>query len=331
MEFPLAARNEEYPLTSAPPSARPTDVRDDDNDKANMSGAANGQPDSPETPPRGPVGSSADDRRRKGVRWIALALLVPALLGATVAAVGRTMVGDQYTSEAQVLWDANAQRLLDSTIPAADANSMERQVTDQRAVMLSDVVIAAAAEPLRAEPDAVREAITVENTADSNVLTISSTSSSPDDAAAVVGAVAQAYVDHVKRSGVESLQKRADTLVVTIERLTRDLGEANAQLAAIRDPDDPAFLAAQGRADRVAARLSDLLEQQEAFGAAAGTYTGQAYLVQAATVPEVPSSWSLPTSILIGGALGLALGAGGLVLFRGRAVHDTGWPHRPAP
>jgi uncharacterized protein involved in exopolysaccharide biosynthesis len=324
---------EENELTPAPTSTGLTDVRDDEKAHASSqtSGATKTKTKAP-APPRPPVPAVTSVRPlRRAVRHAALILLLAAVLGAAAGAAGRAVVGDKYTSEAQVLWDANAQRLIDPTIPSADANAMDRQVSDQRGVMLSDVVIAAAAEELRADPLEVREAVEIEGAPDSNLLTVSSTSSSPEEATAVVSALVAAYVEHVRVSGASVMLERAETLQRTVDRLAAEVGPLEGQLAGL-DPDGSAFAAVQGRYDRAAARLAELIEQQESYRAAAETYEGQAYALRAATEPDSPSSWSLTTSALVGAALGLGLGACVLALLHSRrAPAGTGGASRPAP
>lgn len=240
-------------------------------------------------------------------------------------------MGDKYTSEAQVLWDANGQQLLDRPAPSADANAMNRQVSDQQAVMLSDVVVDAAAASVDADPDDFRAAVNVESAQDSNLITVSSTSSSPAEATAVVSALVDAYVEHVRVSGVEVVQDRLAALQPTIDRLEAEVGPLGDQLA-VADQDGPGFTALQSRFDRASARLGDLVEQRETFEAAIDSYQGQAYAVRAATEPTAPSSWSLTTSALVGATLGLAAGACLLALLHSRrAPAGAGGAVRPAP
>lgn len=267
---------------------------------------------------------------RRGTRRAAIVLLLATLIGAAAGAAGRTVVGDEYTSEAQVLWDANAEQALDRPAPSADANAMNRQVADQRAVMLSDVVVDVAAASVDADPDDYRAVVDVETAQDSNLITVSSTSSSPADSTAVVSALVDAYVAHVRSSGIEVVQDRLTALEPTIARLEAEVGPLEERLA-VADPDDPGITALQSRYDRAAARLGDLVEQRESYQATIDSYNGQAYLVRAATEPTAPSSWSLTTSALIGATLGLAAGACLLALLRSRRTPSgAGGAVRPA-
>lgn len=268
---------------------------------------------------------------RRGARRVVIVLLLAAVLGGAAGAAGRTVVGDKYTSEAQILWDANGQQPLDRPLPSADANAMNRQVSDQRAVMLSDVVVDAAAAAVDADPDEFRAVVAVESAQDSNLITVSSTSSSPTEASSIVSALVTAYVEHVKASGIKVVQDRIDALQPTIDRLTAEVEPLANQLA-VADQDEPGFTTLQSRFDRAAARLGDLVEQQEGYREAIKTYQGQAYAVRAATEPISPSSWSLTTSALVGATLGLAAGACLLALLRSRrSPAGAGGAVRPAP
>ena len=248
-------------------------------------------------------------RGRRSHRFLRPLALVLALtvIGALVAGIGRAALGPSYTSEARILWDTTATQYLGDLAGPTDVTTQDRQVDDQKGVVSSDAVIRAAAATLQADPEDVRKAVAVDVAGTTSIFTIDATAKSPQDAHAIAAAVTDAYVAKVRSSGSAILSQKAAGLQVSIDRLNKDAADIGNQLGGLstRAPSYP-VLQNQQQADMN--RVADLLQQQEALRSSAAAFPGEARVLQAADVPRGASSWSVGTTALIGGALGLVLG-----------------------
>jgi uncharacterized protein involved in exopolysaccharide biosynthesis len=294
-------------------------------------------PDDPEPGAPQPIGAQPDpeaprrrrlsSRTRRSVAVIGLSTL----LGAAVVGAGSAASGPKYTSEAHVLWSPGALEYLGDTTAPTDPNALDRQVVDQQQVILSDAVMTTAADELDADVEELREIVAVSVQDESSLIVISTTGADADEATAVTESVTKVYIENVKASGAKALDDQAALLQSSIDRLNTELQSAQAELTAATDQlaglsvNSPAYAITQGRADRAATRsaeaqtrLQDLLGQQESLRAAGAAYTGEAFLMRAASEPVAPSSPSLPTSLMLGGALGLFIGACIVFFFVGR-------------
>ncbi len=260
------------------------------------------------------------------------------VLGALVVGAGSVVLGPSFTSTADVLWNPGALEYLGGATPDTP-DSLDRQVSDQREVVLSDAVVSGAADELGMDPDDVRDMLEVEVQTGSSLLVVSATADDADEAVEVSEAVTAAYVEDVRVSGAGALADQADILQGSIDRLTgetatltADLAAANGELAQL-PVTSPAYGAAQNRATGLSTRLtdasaelSDLVSEQESLRASAEAYPGQAFVLRDARTPTGPSSLSLPTALVLGAALGLLLGAC-VVLYR---THREGAAARAA-
>ncbi|WP_347059035.1 hypothetical protein ABC795_01445 [Blastococcus sp. HT6-30] len=260
-------------------------------------------------------------------------------LGAAAVGVGSTLAGPEYTSEAQILWDPDALEYLGSPPAPENPEALDRQVTDQRQVVLSDAVIGQAADSLDMDPEDLREAVAVEVRPGTSLLTIAGPADEPDEAAALTTTLTSAYVNHVRDSGVDAIQRQADLLQPTIDRLVgeleavdAELGEVSAQLAAT-PVTAPAYGVLSARADRLATRsadignrLADQLGQQETLRGTAESFPGQAFLLREPSTPEEPSSLSLATALVLGAAIGLFIGVCIVFFLFGRSARSAPGP-----
>jgi uncharacterized protein involved in exopolysaccharide biosynthesis len=121
----------------------------------------------------------------------------------------------------------------------------------------------------------------------------------------------------VRTSGSAILRQQAAGLQVSIDRLNREVTSIGNQLAALSTR-APSYPVLQNQQQQDANRVADLLQQQEGLRNSAAAFPGEARVLQAADVPKGPSSWSVATSALIGGALGLVLGVCAVAYWRTR-------------
>lgn len=260
-------------------------------------------------------------------------VLVSTVLGAAAVGSGSALAGPEYTSEAQILWDPGALEYLGSTPAPENPDALDRQVNDQRQVVLSDAVVGEAAQSLDMDPEDLREAVAIEVQPGTSVLTVAGSADDAEDALALTTTLTSAYVDHARDSGTDALLRQADLLQPTIDRLLgeleavdAELGEVSAQLAAT-PVTSPAYGVLSARFDRLATRsadignrLADQLGQQETLRGTADSFPGQAFVIREPLVPEEPSSLSLPTALVLGAAIGLFIGACIVFFLFGRNV-----------
>jgi uncharacterized protein involved in exopolysaccharide biosynthesis len=257
------------------------------------------------------------------------------ILGAALGGVGSLVTPPEYTSEAHVLWSPGAAANLDDTVKD-DPNLIERQVTDQREVITSDAVMDSAGSVLGMDADALRKVVAVSIDKGSSLLTVSASDDTADSASAVVSAVTTSYVSYVRDNGIQAIRDRADVLQSTIDRQGAELAALNARLTDLTgqlrgvSPTSAAYGALQGEIARLdtqvgelATRSGEVVEQQESLRAAAEKFPGQAFVVRKASVPKAPSSLSLPTALVLGGALGFVLGVCIVAFWRSRSHSRT--------
>lgn len=265
-------------------------------------------------PPSGPALSAGITRR-------AVAIVVSAtVLGALVAGAGAALTAEQYTGSAEVLWDPTVLTTFGGEAPNSP-DAIDRQVADQRQVVLSDQVLDPVADDLDMDAEDVRDSVEVSTKSGSSVLTISATADDAEQAAAVSAAMTRAYVDFARAASAGTVADQAEVLQGSIDRLqneaaalTDQLAVANRDLSTIPTA-SAAYGAAQNRASQafarlsdVTTRLSDLIGQQDELRASVDVYPGPATVLRQAETPEAPSSISLPTALVLGAALGLLLG-----------------------
>lgn len=271
-------------------------------------------------------------------------VLVSTVIGAVAAGGGSALTGPEYTSEAQILWDPGALEYLGATRAPENPDALDRQVTDQRQVLLSDAVVDDTAQTLDMDPEDLRETVTISVQPGTSLLTVAGSADEPDEATALTSTLTSMYLDQVQESGVGALRQQADLLQPTIDRLAgelagldADLAQVSAELAAT-PVTSPAYGVLSARVDRLATRsadianrLADQLGQQETLRGTADNFPGQAFLVRAPSIPESPSSLSLPTALILGAALGLFIGACIVFFLLGRSARSVRGPAHGRP
>ncbi|WP_157519286.1 hypothetical protein [Modestobacter sp. Leaf380] len=268
-------------------------------------------------------------------------VLVAAVVGAVLGGLGSLLAGPSYSTESHVLWNPAGVQYADETVNA-DPNLVERQVTDQVDVIMSDAVMGTAADTLGTDVEDLREEISVGVATGSSLMVVTGSGDSATAAADATTAVTDAYVGYLRDNGRAVLNQRADVLQGTIERQTAQLAELDGQLTALNDqlgglnPTTAAYGAVQGRIDRLATQISDLttrsadlVDEQETLRANAAIFPGEAFVLQQAEVPEGPSSLSPAKAALVGAALGVVVGAC-VVAFTTSRSRSGGRGHRTA-
>jgi uncharacterized protein involved in exopolysaccharide biosynthesis len=256
-------------------------------------------------------------------------VLAAMVVGALVAGAGAALTAEKYTGSAEVLWDPTVLTTFGGDAPNSP-DAIDRQVADQRQVVLSDQILDTVADDVDMDAEDVRDGVEVSTKSGSSVLTISATADDAEKAAAVTAAMTSAYVDFARSASAGTVTDQAEILQGSIDRLQNEaaaladeVAAANRELSTIPSA-SAAYGAAQNRASQaftrlsdVTTRLSNLIGQQDELRASADVYPGPASVLRVAETPEAPSSMSVPTAMVLGAALGLLLGVC-VVLFLSR-------------
>ncbi len=262
-------------------------------------------------------------------RWLLVLLL--AVAGALLLGGAQLLRPDVYTSSADVVWRANGGQVLPE-LPVADDGDPVRSLSTEAAVVVGDQVMEVAARTADVAADDLREATTVEVQESSNVLVISVTADSAEEARDRAAAVADAYVTGNRERGTASLTAQADALQQQIDTLTRQLDDIAAQEARILDLPGGVLDPTTGvRRDALVEQLAEASQRQNELRTSAALYTGQADVISGAALPDAPSSRSLPVATALGGALGLLVGVLLAIALGRRGPRRTSRPELAGP
>jgi uncharacterized protein involved in exopolysaccharide biosynthesis len=164
-----------------------------------------------------------------------------------------------------------------------------RYAAAQVTVLLSQDVARRAAAGL---PDItaaeLRQALTVEPVPDSDVITITATHPSPEQAAAVANATAEAYIEQRRESDVQALQLAAEQIGQQLDLLQARLTELRRQAGSNPGAAVEADLAAAN------VQYSTLFARQQDLLVDSSLKRGEAQLVDPALAPSSPDGLSLP-------------------------------------
>lgn len=247
-------------------------------------GVRTGQ-DAPSGPPEQPGVLDTLVRILRVRKWWVLQALVIVPLVVTVLTLRQE---ERYTAEASLLFRDAATSVLGEDI-AADFSDPSRAAATNDALIDLPVVAQRASTLLngRVDPATIAESVTVTPSSESDLVTITAEAGSGYLAARMANVYGEAYIAFRQRSDRRQLQEAID-------------------LARQRLDEMPPEQRAGAPGAELNTRLDRLLLAQSLL-------TGNAELVQRASVPEEPSSPSLQRNILLGillgGVLGLGLGA----------------------
>jgi receptor protein-tyrosine kinase len=217
-------------------------------------------------------------------RW---PLIVACAIIAGLAAVGFSLLQRaEYTSSATLLFDdqqPDQQLFSTASTTSSPVDPTQQAATDLSLVSLP-IIASRTAAALHASTHAIGAAVTVSAVGQSSLAKVSVTDSSPVRAAQIANTYAQQYI--LFRQQSERAQLAAAQTLVKHE------------------------LTALARAKRFGSIGQTLQNQSNELHVMAALQTGQAELVQPATVPSSPSSPDKKRNALLGIGLGLLLGIG---------------------
>lgn len=244
----------------------------------------------PEDDQTGRPASDQSSTRRRLV--LPAGLIIAALVvGALAGAVSTVVRGATYTSESQLSWDPSVRAELDPDFQTPDGTAFDRQVADQREVVLSDQVVGAAAKRLDLSAVALRDAVDVVTTPGSSVFTIDADASSAAESRRIANATTAAYTAALKARNAATLKARIAALAPVIAELRKQLGTANGAAAG-----------------PLANSIGNLQSQSAGYSVTAQQVPVEATVLRAAVTPDRPSSLTPFVSAIIGAVLGLVLG-----------------------
>ena len=183
----------------------------------------------------------------------------------------------------------------------------DRRVLNQVARLRSRDVASATAEALGAgwDTDAVLDATAVDAEQDNDVITVTATADSAEDAAAVANRLSTTYMDSVEAQ----VQAASDEVLADLSQSTTDLRERLGEIEGRLElsPEDGALIAQR---DALSAQLAALSARADQAAVDASLYGSGVQLFERAVPPEQPMQRGLVRNTIAGFLLGLALGAG---------------------
>ncbi|MFN2506346.1 MAG: polysaccharide biosynthesis tyrosine autokinase [Acidimicrobiales bacterium] len=263
-------------------------------------------------------------------KWFVVEAVVLVALIVGITSRLRTPV---YRATAQVLLEPNdpSEQLRPGSAPRSGGDP-DRYVNAQRQIAGSPAVIREAARSLRGmNPQAIRDSLSVTERRDSDVLEISATAVDPPRARDIANAVANAYIEHRRRSAVEGLQRAVNDITPRLTDLQARIAELDDKIAqaaggtattAVRPPDNPAT-EIDGPTSLAAARDAAVVQYENLYGRQQELLVdmslkrGEAETIAEAEVPGAPASPRPTRDAALGGFMGLVVGVG-IALLRDR-------------
>jgi capsular exopolysaccharide synthesis family protein len=252
-------------------------------------------------------------------RWTAIALLV--VLGTGLAVALSVRQDEQYRAESRVLIRQRSTETLFTDDQPRSAQDTERDLNNEIEVLESGTIAELVDDVYDGsiDTDDVEASVSSDR---SDVVTVSVSSTDPDEAARLVNLYVETYIEARRQQRVDELLAAGVEIQGQVDELTVQIAEARAPLTAAEealaaDPGDEE-LAAQR--DEVAERIADQLaplESQQAFYqqqledlelTANITSSGGAQVLTVAEPATVPASPKPLHDGVIGLVLGLGLG-----------------------
>jgi len=255
-------------------------------------------------------------RRRK---WL---VIVPTVVAVVVALVLSLMATPIYRASVQVLVQspdqtssagagANNKDLgtlsTDKTIVTSD------EVVSNAIASLSEAPVNNAGQPMTAQQLAKDILVTVPS--DTNVLTISYSSTDPVEAATIANALAAAYEQFKQTQADDTVTKLTEELQTQSDNIQRQIDDVTAALQRAHS---------EGTRTSITNNLIDLTSQQASLQAQKSQIEADNVIsvttIDPATAPHDPVSPNIPLNLLASLALGLTLGVG--LAFGAEALDD---------
>ena len=234
-------------------------------------------------------------------RW----LIGAATAVAVVVAVALSFVQPKrYTARARVLARAEVQDVFNTGIPAP--GDAQRVVDTEIEVVRSEPTRAEAAKELGFVPPKV-SASAVGRT---DLMEVRASAGTPEEAARVTNAYAQAYVRLRRAQAVERLDAAAKELEAKVADFQRQIEALDGRLASTPAADSPAATGLRSQRDLLLQQQSALQARYVQLQVDASLEDGGARVVSEATPPPSPSSPRPVRNAAVAMALGLVFGVG---------------------
>ncbi len=235
-------------------------------------------------------------------RWAVLGIT----LGLALAGYGLTLLQTkEYRAESEVIL-ADPTLVSDFRSGLSTLRDPARYVRNQIELMESSTVAARASELLegRVGPETVLRSASARASTDRDLVTVQAVRPDPQEAADIANAVVAAYQDVVTRE----VQASAASVISELERSRTEIESRIAEIdTALQDDPDSAPLNAQREA--AIAQLVDLETRIEQISVNSALYGSGAQFVEPADAPQSPTSPRPLRDAVLGGLLGLLLGA----------------------
>jgi Mrp family chromosome partitioning ATPase/capsular polysaccharide biosynthesis protein len=218
------------------------------------------------------------------VRRYLIALIAVPLVIAALAYVQSSRKPDQFTATAIVLLRPNDpnERLGTSSEGGTEQFNADRFVRAQANVVRGpDVVAAAAAFLGDRNSKEVAGSLTVSPAVDSNILRISATTESPEDAQSTANAVSDAFIENRRKSSVKGLERALENINVKIDEAAAELEKVG---STSNDPTSDAELASAQE------QFAALSKQRVELEIDLDLKRGEAELIAPAELPIAPVS-----------------------------------------
>jgi polysaccharide biosynthesis transport protein len=245
-------------------------------------------------------------RRRK---WL---VIVPTVVAVVVALVLSLMATPIYRASVQVLVQSSDQ----TSSAGAGANNKDLgtlstdktivtsdEVVSNAIASLSEAPVNNAGQPMTAQQLAKDILVTVPS--DTNVLTISYSSTDPVEAATIANALAAAYEQFKQAQADDTVTKLTEELQTQSDNIQRQIDDVTAALQRAHS---------QGARTSITNNLIDLTSQQASLRSQMSQIEADNVIsvttIDPATPPNHPVSPNIPLNLLASLALGLTLGVG---------------------
>ena len=230
-------------------------------------------------------------------------ILLGIAIGAALAFWLQSTARPSYSATAQLLLlprDPN-ERVTDGPGGPFD---MSRYVAAQVSILESGETAETAAATLGGDLSAgdVRGAVSAEADDASDIVFVTATSESPEQAAAIANAVSESYIENRRAAQVESLRNAADEIGTQLDALDDRIADLRDQAG------DNAVVAADLEAANL--QYTSLYGRQQDLLIDSTLKRGEAQVIEPASAPSTPDGRSLPVTLVLGGLLGGLVGLG---------------------
>ncbi len=215
-----------------------------------------------------------------------------------------------YTAQAKVLVEPLPSEVV---VPQPDPVNLKTQVE----IVASEPVAARAREELGLDEslEDILANLDVSGIPETEVLEVRYTSQDPEFAAAAANSFAESYISYRKEKALEDVSSDEESVRRRLNATSSQLAGLTTEIEAARRTGDEGLVATLETSRNVLiARLGVLQQRIDDIAADRATQTGGGSVIEAASVPGVPSAPNHMINVMLGLILGLGLGTGAAFL-----------------